>query len=70
MYCTTKIQNSTVVLFDLVALDDLDSIQGHKRLRKVLRSIKSTICVVPSALFKSHATVLPGEASNDRKSKV
>ena len=60
-----KILNLT--FFDPVTLDDLELSQGHKRLRRVLRSILDTIHAVPSALFQFDTTALPGEASNDKK---
>ena len=66
MYHTSQIQNFKIDLFDLVTLDDLDLAQGHKKLRRALRSIQDTIHVVPSALFRSDTTALLGEASNDR----
>ena len=40
--------------------------QGHKRLRRVLRSIPDAAHVVPSAMFQFDTAALPGEANNDR----
>ena len=59
-----------LTFFDLVTLDDLDLTEGHKRLRRMLRSIPDMIRVVPSALFQFDAAGLPGEASNDSYSKI
>ena len=59
-----------LTFFDLVTLDDPDLTQGHKRLRRILRSIQDTIHVATSALFQSNVAALPGEASNDRYSKI
>ena len=66
MHHTTQSQNFKFGPFDFVTLDDLDLTQGHKRLRKVLRSIPDTIHVVPSALIQFGTAALPGEANNDR----
>ena len=52
-----------LTFIDLVTLDDPDLMQGHKMLKRVLRIIKDTIHVVPSALFQFDAAALPGEAS-------
>ena len=56
--------------FYLVTLDDLDLTQGHKRLRRVLKSNPDTIHVVLSALFHCDTAALPGEGSNDRLSEI
>ena len=65
MYYTTQTQNSKFDLFDLVTLDDLDLSQGHKRLRRVLRSIPDMIHVVSLALFQFDTAAVLGEASNE-----
>ena len=51
-----KILNLT--FFDPVALDDLELSQGHKRLRRVLRSILDTIHAVPSSCIVLYCIVL------------
>ena len=63
IYHATKTYNFEFDLFDLVTLDDLDFTQGHKSLRKMLRSIPDTIHVVKSALFQFDTVDLPGGAS-------
>ena len=70
MYATTQTQNVEFILFDLVTLDDLDSTRGHKRLRRVLRSILYTIHAVLLALFHCDMAALPGEGSNARLSEI
>ena len=70
MFHTTWTQNFEPDLIYLVILDDLDMMQGHKRLRRVLRCIPDTIRAVPSALSQFDMAALPGEASNDRFSKI
>ena len=69
MYHTTQTQNFEFDLFDLVTLDDLELTRGHKRLRRLFRSIPDTIHAVPSAFFQFDMAALPGEASNDRFKK-
>ena len=60
-------QNFKLYVFNSVTLDDLELSQGHKRLRRVLRSVLDTIHAVPSAFFQFDTIALPGEASNDKK---
>ena len=64
MYIPPKLKILHLAVYDLVTLDDLELTQGHKRLRRVLRSIPATIHVVPSALFQSDMAALLGAASN------
>ena len=66
---TTQIQNFKFDLFNLVTLDNLDLTQGHKRLRRVLRSVPDTIHAVLFALFHFDTATLSSKASNDRLSK-
>ena len=65
--CITPPEPKILILAisNLVTLDDLVLTQGHKRLKRVFRSIPDTIRVVPSSLFQFHTATLPGEASND-----
>ena len=70
MYHTAQTQNFIFDLFDLVTLDDLNLTQGHEMPRRVLRSIPDTMYAILSALFHFHTAALPGEASNDRYSKL
>ena len=64
-----KLKILNLTFFDHVTLDDLAFTQGHKRLRRVFRSVPVTIHVVTLALFRFDAAALPGEAINDSLSK-
>ena len=69
MYHTTQTQNLKSTFWPCV----LDLIQGYKSHKRVLRSISDTIHAVPSALFplfQCDTAALPGEAGNDRLSKI
>ena len=70
MYHTIQTQNFTFDTYDLVILDDIDLAPSHKRLRRVPTSIPDTILVVTSTLFRFDTAALPGEAGNDRYSKI
>ena len=69
MYHTTQTQNLKSTFWHCV----LDLIQGYKSHKRVLKSISDTIHAVPSALFplfQCDTAALPGEAGNDRLSKI
>ena len=69
MHHTTQTQNLKSTFWPCV----LDLIQGYKSHKRVLRSISDTIHAVPSALFplfQCDTAALPGEAGNDRLSKI
>ena len=65
----TKVKILKLPFFDIVTLDGHELSQGHKRLRRVLKSILDTVHAVPSALFQFDTAALPGGASKDKKSK-
>ena len=68
-YHTTQTQNIPFDLFCLVTFDDIDLTRGQKRLRRLPRSIPDTIDAVFLASFQIDMLTLPGEASDDSKTK-
>ena len=58
--------------FNLVTLDDLDSMRVYQRLRRVLRSISGVTHAVSPAPFQYDAAALSGEAAmaDSRKSDL